>query len=695
MKKQQNNFENIPSEMQVTDCWINWKKEIKDGRPTKVPYQPNGVLAKVNDISTWNNVNRVIDALENSEFSGIGFVFTLESNLVAIDIDDCFNNGVLTQDAKKWIETFDSYTELSQSGKGIHIIVESDKSEVKKLFEDVYNKTTGTKINGKGECYIYNRFFAITGNIFENRSKINSVDISTIDDFMSYLLPNKQQVTNKACNLKRSPQMSDEEILKKAFAAKNGSNFTTLYNQIGKQGNSETDLAICNLIAFYTQEVKQIKRILKTSPRYRAKFDNHATYLDITIEEALEGLTATYQPDYNKTNIQWDKKHIHVNSKGVESPLMSLSNLRILCEHEGIEIKINEMSHDLELNGEKVEDRHDVMIKDLTQEHHFKNASMEAVSKYMDALGNENTYHPVKDFLDSLPHTDSCTEFEKLCNTIILENPDDKAYADMLLKKWLISCVAAIYKPDFKSQGSLTFQGKGGIFKSTWFSKLFPHKSWFKGEFVGLDVHDKDKISKAIKYWVVELAELESTMKKDFTALKGFITDEFDEYRAAYDRRIKKYKRKTVFCASVNPKEFIKDDTGDRRFWTVEIKDLDISTKIDLNRLWSEIKTMYESGEIYYLNREETETVVNHNREYSIKSSLDDAIAALIDPDETTKEYTAQDVIDKLRGTGYFSEITSTKVSRALHKIGYKNKKKKRNGEVVRIFDLKLKSLKI
>jgi primase-polymerase (primpol)-like protein len=695
-KEKENLFSNIPVELRQSDCWINWRKEAKKGKPTKVPYQPDNKKAKTDDSETWSTFEKVCSVVDN--FSGIGYVFSMNNDYIGIDIDHCATNGMISEEAKKWIAEFDSYTEYSQSGTGIHIIVESDKELISKIIKEKYKTDTGLN-RAKGECYIEKRFFVVTGDIYTNHKEIYCVDPDVVISFLEFITEGKiKEAKTEVDDRVRSPQMEDEAILKLASQAKNGENFLKLYNEIGKDGNSNTDLSICNILAFYCQDIEQIKRILRNSPRYRDKFNDHPTYLNMTIEEAIDECDSFYNPNYNSNvnGIVWDKDHIHIGAKGSKSPLLSLSNLRILCKHENIEIKYNEMSHELELNGERVVDRHDYMVKDLTQKHGFKNATISLVAGYIGALGYENRYHPVEDYLNTLIPLNSLTEFEKLLNTITLKNKDDKDYTRLVLKKWLIGCVAAIYDPTFTGQGSFTMQGTGGIFKSRWFSRLSPKKEWFKGEFTGLDVNNKDSVAKVVKYWIVELAELESTIFKDFISLKGFITNEADEYRAPFDRRMSIHKRRTAFCSTVNSQEFLKDDTGDRRFWIVEVEKLDLVTKIDLDRLWAEIKYLFLNGETHYLDSEQTEEVKERNRMYGVKTCLDDVFATIIDYTVEAKLYTSLKLKNLLEAAGYRENgLTTTKISRTLNKLNYKSIDKKVNGVKGRYYKLSINLEKI
>src|ERR1700721_2883851 len=118
------NLEKIPKKLKERTQWVNWKLEKNEnGKDTKVPYQPNGKYASVNDLSTWNSYEVSVQALQTKQFSGIGYV--LSDDVVGIDIDACLGqDGKLKPWAMEILARFrKSYCELSPSGTGIHCLV--------------------------------------------------------------------------------------------------------------------------------------------------------------------------------------------------------------------------------------------------------------------------------------------------------------------------------------------------------------------------------------------------------------------------------------------------------------------------------------------------------------------------------------------------------------------------------------------
>src|SRR5829696_6004963 len=108
----------IPEELRTTTSWVLWKKEHRDGKPTKVLYTANGSRASSTDPATWTTFEKALHAYkENGLFDGLGFVFHPDNPYCGADIDD-----VTEEAAQCWIDRFDSYTERSPSGHGFHII---------------------------------------------------------------------------------------------------------------------------------------------------------------------------------------------------------------------------------------------------------------------------------------------------------------------------------------------------------------------------------------------------------------------------------------------------------------------------------------------------------------------------------------------------------------------------------------------
>jgi putative DNA primase/helicase len=142
--------ESIPEELRVRPQWVVWKA-VGD-KPDKVPYSARtGRRASSTDLLTWGTFEETLDAYENGEYAGVGFMFSSGDPYTGVDLDSCVDeNGEIALWALEIACYFDSYTELSATGTGLHIIVRGDVPNRRK---------------GDVEVYSSKRFFTVTGHL--------------------------------------------------------------------------------------------------------------------------------------------------------------------------------------------------------------------------------------------------------------------------------------------------------------------------------------------------------------------------------------------------------------------------------------------------------------------------------------------------------------------------------------------------
>jgi len=279
-------FENIPGELKAKKIWAVWKgvpKQNTDGsiRYSKPPRQPSGEFAKSNDPATWASFDDAKTAYDTGKFDGLG-IMTVEP-YITYDQDHCVEDGQgLNETAKEDLDDLNTYCEISPSGHGIRAICKGKKP--------------GTDCKrGNFELYDSLRFITVTGH--------------TIDDYPSYIrespegiktvydrrLKNSQEEKEGGEKEKPTAGPTDDQILEQAKSAKNGSRFEALYKggKCGHPSMSEGDLAFCDILAYYTKDSEQIKRIWRNSGRHRPEKSSDS-YLDRTIEKALTQVKDKY-----------------------------------------------------------------------------------------------------------------------------------------------------------------------------------------------------------------------------------------------------------------------------------------------------------------------------------------------------------------------------------------------------------------
>ena len=241
---------------------------------------------------------------------------------------------------------------------------------------------------------------------------------------------------------------------------------------------------------------------------------------------------------------------------------------------------------------------------------------------YLKLLAKE--YNPVKDFMERIPW-DGTSRLNEFLATIKSSNEPLK---EMLMTKWLVSCVAAACEPSGVAlEGILVFQGAQGLGKTLWFKNLADYEEGWLLEGATLNPSDKDSVKQAVSHWIVELGEIESTFKKsDIDQLKAFVTKKSDELRLPYDRASTTYQRRTAFYASVNAREFLTDTSGNRRFWVVPVVGINAQHGINMQQLWAEVKEVLYPTVSWYLSSEEREMLQDSNEYYRTQSSVEDLI---------------------------------------------------------------------
>ncbi|HFJ9344257.1 TPA: phage/plasmid primase, P4 family [Bacillus mobilis] len=294
MKKNPYNFNEIPAELKALPQWILWKFETRNGKQTKVPCQVTGEMAQANNRRTWSTFATAVKFYLEGDYDGIGFVFSRQDNYIGIDIDKCVVDRKTNAFATEIIDTLDSYTEFSPSGKGIHIIIKGG------LPQSVLG--TGRKNTKHGlEIYSHGRFFTFTGNR-ENSNDVYDRTDELAEVFEQYFDDSDiQGRVNLAEFEKDEIKISNESLWEKMFRSKNGDEIRSLYNgSLVNDDHSASDLALCNHLAFWTgKSATRMDSMFRETSLIRDKWDvihftdTNETYGERTIGVAISSTSTT------------------------------------------------------------------------------------------------------------------------------------------------------------------------------------------------------------------------------------------------------------------------------------------------------------------------------------------------------------------------------------------------------------------
>ncbi|MFQ9309263.1 MAG: VapE domain-containing protein [Paraclostridium sordellii] len=219
-------------------------------------------------------------------------------------------------------------------------------------------------------------------------------------------------------------------------------------------------------------------------------------------------------------------------------------------------------------------------------------------------IEKKNKYHPIIDYLNS-------NTWDKVSrvDTLMIDylGAEDCEYTRSITRKMLVAAVSRVFNPGIKFDYMLVLVGRQGIGKSYIINLL--GREWYSDSLN--TVYGKEAYEQLQNAWILEMAELSATKKADAEAIKHFISKTEDSYRQAYGKRVDTFKRQCVFFGTTNENEFLKDRTGNRRYWPLMVgvnkplknlfKDLN---KNEINQIWAEALYFYKCGEKLILEGE-------------------------------------------------------------------------------------------
>ena len=218
----------------------------------------------------------------------------------------------------------------------------------------------------------------------------------------------------------------------------------------------------------------------------------------------------------------------------------------------------------------------------------------------LNVVAMANKFHPVRDYLDGLVW-DGVPRLERLLVDFL--GAEDTPYTRAVTRKTLIAAVTRIYRPGAKFDYMLTLRGRQGLGKSALIAKL--GGPWFSDSFTTLQ--GKDAYEQAQGVWLMEIGELASMKKAEVEQIKLYLSKQVDRFRPAYGRRTQEFPRQCIFIGTTNEDQFLRDRTGNRRFWVVDTpntpnKDLWAQfSKQEIDQVWAEAVALYRKGEDLYL----------------------------------------------------------------------------------------------
>ncbi len=305
------NFDSIPSELRDREAWVCWHIGCRNcytafdpdvetcpecgEDTTKIPDDPStGGYAKSNDRETWGDFEAAVSyhKREDTKTEGIGFMFSENGPYVGVDLDECLNDGSLTDGAQKVVKRLDSYTEGSPSGTGLHIICRG-------FLTDLGNRSKDVKGLKELELYDQGRYFTFTGRHLDGTPETVENRAQEVYDLCQEVFSAPDPEPDRAPT--EPNDLDDRELIEKAKQADDGGTFARLWNgDTSEHGDdhSSADLALVNKLAFWTGgDRDRIDQLFRKSGLCREKWTGRPDYRKRTIDKAMQGRTEFYDPD--------------------------------------------------------------------------------------------------------------------------------------------------------------------------------------------------------------------------------------------------------------------------------------------------------------------------------------------------------------------------------------------------------------
>ena len=248
----------------------------------------------------------------------------------------------------------------------------------------------------------------------------------------------------------------------------------------------------------------------------------------------------------------------------------------------------------------------------------------------VNVVAQEQSFHPVRDYLNACTW-DGVPRLETLLVDYL--GAEDNPYTRAVTRKTLVAAVARVFRPGCKFDYMLTLRGRQGLGKSALIAKL--GGKWFSDSFTTLQ--GKDAYEQVQGVWIMEVGELAGMRKAEAETIKLYISKQVDRFRPAYGRRLQEFPRQCVFIGTTNEQQFLRDTTGNRRFWVIDTpnepkKDLwNHLCKQEVDQVWAEAVELFKKGEALYLPKDIEKMAREVQEAYEEENPRAGLVAAYLD----------------------------------------------------------------
>ena len=342
--------------------------------------------------------------------------------------------------------------------------------------------------------------------------------------------------------------------------------------------------------------------------------------------------------DHSKVEQGWKPTRQTVNERKPSD--LCIGDWSLKCRKWFPNLRYNELTKFCESNGKKIKPSSVEQLYIVLGEMGWKIDKAKAQDVF-EKVAQEKSYNPIKEYLEYLEKDQTIIPADTSnLSTTYLKTTDP--LSDEMLFKWLVGAAQRIFENGCQMDFCLVLKGKQGLRKSTFFRTLC------KGFFCDSMAEGKDHSMLIGTTWFKAFEELETiTGKKECGELKNLITIREDIFRAPFARNTDHHPRASVFCATVNDDQFLKDQTGNRRFWVIEVKERIDKNQVenDLDSIWKGIMLSYREGILQMLSDKYEDLSNLRNSQFEQEDPYEYYALQYIENTSTPRRFTAREVL--------------------------------------------------
>lgn len=626
----------IPDQLKAHHFWLNWFPSQSPDNPDKILKKP--LLGKVwqNQLTTYERVYSKAESAAITQFIGYGLAYTPDHPFVCIDIDE------QTEENLTLVSQLDSYTEVSPSKKGLHVIVALPSIEAKASLIAQFGNGQ-RNLSNKRDLFIATGYVTVTGLLSShNTSSIRTLSLDELINVLSSYFKTKDLVGSQSSELALTVQ-APEKAYPPAY-------IRSLLDKVPVRNlPSDIFLRLSNnepviLDPLCDEEAREPWLIIGQAIHHHYKggvtgyqlWDAWSAQGNKYSKEALDSVWQSFSATTVGRAITIASLIKLVDSQTTSYPdldtkgraLGTLKNFKVYLAKTGVTVSINALDKQVHFNipDEKqaewgvcqdflgIDTLSEILLSELTT----NKAALQAfnrvkVKNFLISVASVNITNPIQDYFNRVKDSwDGQDYINALLGTMTFSKKHHLWAYKLFLRKWLIQVTAAAcHKPEesVRLNRVLILTGAQGIGKTRWVESLFPKdlRKYCAGDKelkLGKFKSESTKLAMELTSTLIcNINEIDRLFNSSgYADFKAFLDQTTDNIVLPYGDRPVELTRRTVFIGSCNEENFLQDTTGNRRFETIPLLNLNHTHSLDIDQLWGQVMSLYLGGEKWWFD---------------------------------------------------------------------------------------------